>query len=797
MVVQRANSCSVSPALEPIRLGSWAFSPVVLWRRAGFSFDLMEALAHEHAMRAIDALLASEQLRERRRTELLASCFEALGQSEDRDTRLALREQGRRLAKSMPIQAAAITKLPAFAARLAEWNELCDATERLSSEARAVFAAESVMRQATLKDTMADERLREALLLSSPGFYQRFKRFDAGWQPGDRSSRTRQFERKLISYLQRFCTKNETTSFFGPLGYGRMGVPRIPGIRVTGAADTPLRRRVVLFSHWGAQALADTLCQEPSLLPFLRPRRSALWRIEGARATLCMGEVALELDPLDARILALADGERDAHGIRKALLGEAPLELSALLERLRSLHATQLLHWDLAIPPNTRDPLAFVVAWVATLPPLAWPGLPRWLQALSTLGESLARFEAAGLAERERLLEEIERQWSDLVGPHAEARRGEGSHYSDRLLISEDCLDDLEITLGDDLSARMLASLARRLEGMVETGWRRYQAYQRMGREWLEEMAPEGEEVPYGRFAKAMVELHPNGLPPLSDETNDQVTGSPDDLAWVTSVDVLVEAASMRAVEAGDVDWVLGEVQHHLGISGYGGALYDPPETLERHVADLVRRVPDADRLACMVVPHRSKIKGYELPGFSIELRAPSIKPASERVGYAELSVAQDAHGLGLRRAGAPGLLRLYGGISDSPEEVLVSCPRLGPEPSSVTGDRRKTTYFQEQLPAKEADAFERFVAWRRWQHAQGLSDRVFVRSPREIKPLYVDFRNSHLVDLLAEWAAKGAPLTCSEMRPARESLWLKDAQGRRYTCEMRLSAVRVGKGDA
>ena len=70
------------------------------------------------------------------------------------------------------------------------------------------------------------------------------------------------------------------------------------------------------------------------------------------------------------------------------------------------------------------------------------------------------------------------------------------------------------------------------------------------------------------------------------------------------------------------------------------------------------------------------------------------------------------------------------------------------------------------------------------------LPERVFVRVPSEIKPVYVDFASPISRDLLARFTRDAPHVTISEMLPGPSGLWLRDGEGRRYTSELRMIAV-------
>ena len=62
-----------------------------------------------------------------------------------------------------------------------------------------------------------------------------------------------------------------------------------------------------------------------------------------------------------------------------------------------------------------------------------------------------------------------------------------------------------------------------------------------------------------------------------------------------------------------------------------------------------------------------------------------------------------------------------------------------------------------------------------------------------ERRPFYLDLESPVLVEILAKAIRRaaeeipGASISVSEMLPDHDQLWLPDAQGNHYTCELRL----------
>jgi len=80
----------------------------------------------------------------------------------------------------------------------------------------------------------------------------------------------------------------------------------------------------------------------------------------------------------------------------------------------------------------------------------------------------------------------------------------------------------------------------------------------------------------------------------------------------------------------------------------------------------------------------------------------------------------------------------------------------------------------------------------------------VFVKSSAEVKPFYVDFESPVYLNIFTRTIrpdkqsdagdkqsdAGDARITVTEMLPEHEETWLSDAEGQRYTSELRIVAL-------
>jgi hypothetical protein len=97
-------------------------------------------------------------------------------------------------------------------------------------------------------------------------------------------------------------------------------------------------------------------------------------------------------------------------------------------------------------------------------------------------------------------------------------------------------------------------------------------------------------------------------------------------------------------------------------------------------------------------------------------------------------------------------------------------------------------TAFRELTEAaSEPELIKRVNAWAR---RLGVPRYAFATVPHEPKPIYVDFSSPILVDNFLRLLPKATTVGLSEMLPGHDDLWLPDADGQRYTCELRIAAV-------
>lgn len=160
-----------------------------------------------------------------------------------------------------------------------------DEQKRLSAAWQQTFADGQRETSHAIQQIVRQPRFQEALLWQNR---QAFATGVAGLvhsSPEDTHhlSQKRQHEILVARYVQRYCLKNDTIGFFGPVGWLWLDSAATPFEDCPGLGL--LAERWVYFEQWCISALADTIAQEAAYRPWLIPRRMPHLHLEGT--TLC------------------------------------------------------------------------------------------------------------------------------------------------------------------------------------------------------------------------------------------------------------------------------------------------------------------------------------------------------------------------------------------------------------------------------------------------------------------------------------------------------------------------------
>ncbi|MBW4717942.1 non-ribosomal peptide synthetase [Saccharothrix obliqua] len=870
---QRTPATTVPDHLVlPRGTGDWAVWRWVELRATGFGIEPLLAVASPDAARAAEEVLAAEDALGQARW----GAFRVLRAVEDRTTgeqRSALRRIGRLIRKGRFADALAAlgdatpgagtaSEVDAAAAGTApgdptgsalEAESLGDVARALTGAARAAerhaaaladyaerFEAGRRAAAEVLREVSGDPKFREAVAWQNPRALQ--TAVDAlhealsGRRGAERNVDYRRWEHTVVSYLQRYCAKNDTIGFFGPVGWARIEDDATEPLRFRpgpGLVD----QRTTYLENWAVQRLAEALTDD-EVRPWAVPRRMPFLAVTGDLLHVPLAE-PIRLPPLEAAVLAACDGSTPAHAIA-GRIGAEPDAVFAVLDRLRR---AKRIAWTLEVPPSALVPEDALRAQVDAIGDAGVRA-----RVTAALDEVVAgRDEVAAAAGDPdalvRAVDALHARFTALTG--TEAVRRPGLFYAGRTVVHEECRRDLEVTLSPDLLDTLWPALEPVLEAarwFTCAGSALYaRALKDVFREhgggrgpvrladfwlWANDTIFRLDDRVTGRLVTALQERWATAIgthDPAARHVRRSVADVRDAAlglfaaprpGWRGAVqhspDVLLAARDADAVRAGDFQWVLGEV--HPGVNTMRSALFvsqhpDPAQLRTAMARDMggPRVVMGAtreeggtpQRLAdALVLPEDLRIAyGHDSCGSDLAGAVP--------VG--ECEVVEEGGRLRVRSRDGRVDLDLPELLGEQVMGQLVQRFRLvpaGEHTPRVSLDRLVVVRESWQLPAARtrfafaADEPARFLGARAWRREHGIPRFVFVKSPIEHKPFYVDLESGPSVELFAhavralERERPGAPVAVGEMLPGPDRLWLTDAKGNRHTAEFRLVAV-------
>ncbi len=683
----------------------------------------------------------------------------------------------------------------------------------------------------------SDALFREAVTWQNPGVLSTLDRLVREGPVADPGSRRRQREEVVARYWQRYCSKNETIGFFGPVCWGLIddasGLVSVPGPHLTS-------RRRVFFEYWVLDAVAALLDTDPTALPLLVPRLHPHLGLDGGQV-LRPAAAPAGLRAEEQRVLEHCDGRRSA-GLVAAEVAADPTsglrdadDVTLLLHRLRE---RGLLRWQADLPQTLDAELVL---------DHLLDGLPAGVgeTAMRAWGDLCHRREqvAAAAGDPQQLasaLSHLHDGFTALTGRAGGQHAGEA--YGGRTLCHEETTRDLQVRIGADV----VDSLTPVLEPLLQAArWLTQRLVEAYGGS-LESLADELDD-PCSLadvWFLAQGPLFGTGARPVDDVAEDfaarwaELVGLGDDSTtearlelsadtfaeraaalflaerpgWsagrLHSPDLHLCARDAEAVDAGDFFWVLGEM--HAAWATFDCSaltvMHDEPEALREYLrADLGGQrihplVPVGwprytGRVSQSLDGHDDVQLGFtEAPGADPERLLPVTSMRVERTTSGRIVVSPDGRRWPLVEAFSD-LIAMHAVdafklVTDRPHTPRLTVGRVVVSRETWRTSTDALTWLGVQ------GLRDRFIEARGWRAECGFPERVFVKVAGETKPFYVDFSSPLLVSAMcvvlrsARSRHGSAAVVVSEMLPAPEHAWVADAAGARYLSELRLQLV-------
>lgn len=741
---------------------TWSIGRTFVLRHAGMPFDWLEGL------RAPERLLAAAE-RSLEAEDALRECARSLAMSVDRVEQAASAADPGALPRS---------RSPRWRAAADRWAEALRAYDK-------EFEAAEEAASDALGEILRRDEVQEAVFLSTPEVYRNMLvPFLAA--PGPLNARRRRARRQLYTYVQRFCAKNETVSFFGPMGYAST----VPGDGAVLRTGRPRRRRVFLAA-WASRELAAAVASDRRL-------RTALpFRLTG-------------LPPADPRALEALPPIGPDGATLPEIAAATGAGLRETAQHLRSLVAEGALVFGVAADPYDLEPLRAMTGRLAALP--ASDARTEWTGRLERVAGLLRGIERAALPERVELTGELEAAFTEATGKPA--RRGEGAVYADRAVFYEECSSPFALEVGEGTIRTWERRIADAMEVSTAHGWAVWSRARRLVADALPDSEPR-DLTDYAALLRPPFD--PGGSRFAPDHMRDYpahdapgtVAALLDDARALDGdryvlVDLCPGADDVGGI--GDGELVVSRCHHHLLTDGWLATMAEDRAEFAAAATAWAGGHPES---AGLDLGRRNK-GYYRYPGRRVVLRAPSAADAGDPgvLWPRQLTVTRAEDGP--RCTGPDGTpLSLYLSLSDYvkyPPFAALSAPQVLHAPFTGAGrlprvDIGGAVYQRARWtpdPARftPAPPAARFLALRRFARSAGAQRYVFCRTDRERKPYLVDLESVLAADLIAHIAKGAESMTAEQMLPGPGQLWLRDEQGRRYTCELRMQLTGLATGE-
>jgi hypothetical protein len=823
--------------LVPLPGGDWSLWQWSALRGAGFPASMVLRLATPDAAAAADRLFAAEEASAGARTAAIAAIRRERDLPSNAEARDALQKAGTLVWKGRvpPCTGTAAD------AEIGQFRVMTERAGAAHEEFSRAIATGLIGTYRAAQELAADPQIREAVTWQNRGALEAGFASLLRCDPAKLRSKDRKDVALVGIYLQRYCTKNDTIGFFGPVGWARLSSDGEP--MVAHPAENPLAARGVYFEQWGIDALADKLSKDERMAPWMAPRRMPFIRVDGTSVHSAVnGKHTLTEE--QALVLAACGGVRTARDVATGLVAAHPQALPTeddVFEILRVLREKKLLAWSFEVPLiwKPEQALRTLIQRITDEALRAEASGP--LEELEAGRQKIARSagDAQGLCDA---FNELEATFTKLTG--AAPTRHAGSMYAARLLVFEDCRRGFDLTIGPQILEALGPALSLVLASARWFTFEAGKAYREAFRAIYSDLARKSERVRLSdlwyRAQRVLFGAKERPLDAvvatLEARWAQILVAAPDARAvrfdsadlrsrvleafdaprpgWRCarhhSPDVMIAADSVDAIRRGDYTLVLGEI--HAGLNSLNAEVFHSqhpqPEDL--------RQAFDNDFPEPLIMPVMSK----DWPKVTVRSDRAFVPPSSfalesgfdlsgrtrDRVLALGDLVIEELEGELVVPVGDEPPIPLIEFFASTITQIVMPSFRILPRSAHsprVTIDqlvvcREAWTFPSSEMAfAYETEEGPRFLAARRWARAHGLPRFVFAKSPVEVKPLFVDFDSPLFVGMLAriaraakEHVAGETPLTITEMLPGLDQAWLPDAAGERYTSELRIVAV-------
>jgi hypothetical protein len=422
----------------------WAVWRWIALRGAGFPASEVLKLAAPECAAAADSLLEAEAELEAARVQAVDSIREELAATNARRDAPLVKVLKRLEKGKLPPAIEGVGKIETFLKTLLELSSRLEAKR---ADFRVVFKSATGQLSNRILDVARANRFREAILWQNRSALH--SSIDAllrmSADTSARGSDRKRREELIANYLQRYCLKNDTIGFFGPVGWAEF-VTHGEALVANPGTELLCARRVY-FEVWGMDVLAETLASDERFQRWIAPRQMSFARLE-SRTLYAWPREPIKLDEAQVDLFNACDGTRTANEIARQLLaknGAGFRDEAQVFEALRLLQTSGVISWTLEarVGPYPEKSLRQQFELIGDLSLRA--------EAENKLGQleaarTLVAAAAGNPQQLDAALSYLEETFTALTG--AAATRAAGRTYAGRTLVYEDCRRDIEVQVG-------------------------------------------------------------------------------------------------------------------------------------------------------------------------------------------------------------------------------------------------------------------------------------------------------------------------------------------------------------
>ncbi len=461
-------SNAMPPHLETLVPFEWAIWRWFVLRGAGFPAEQIERLSQPLCAAEADALISAEEhvqsLLQNGIRILNETMDELRRKGEDRHMptfKNVLKGRRRLTEGTIPRAEDFSPEIQRVLKEIAEAKQEC---ERLNTEWVQSFTNSLTGQTETLRDFARDPMFQQAVIWQNRQAFETAVQFVARENAASsRNQRQRNHEELVANYAQRYCVKNDTIGFFGPVAWGRIE----PGPVIIELSHGPslTKWRQTYFENWAIDKIAASLSLLEGMDWWIPPRLVPNAVIDKGMLER-PGFSPVAVSELEQAILSRCDGKTLPEEILYAIQND-PQSGGCTQQDLRGVLKVKadegILVWRFLVPVEVNSEIALRQQLLRV----------RDIELRETALNRLDKLEAArreveGAAgdpiQLNQAMRNVELVFEEIA--NVPGSRNPGTTYGGRTVVYEDCQRDVSIEITPDLLGPIVPALSLLLKSL-------------------------------------------------------------------------------------------------------------------------------------------------------------------------------------------------------------------------------------------------------------------------------------------------------------------------------------------